>query len=299
MPRITVGVDAGGTETVAAFAKDGAAVRIHRGPAANATSVGAAEAARRMLETIVELLDATAPNAIFVGAAGAGRASTAAAIAEHLRKRFPDAVVKVADDACIALRAAVPQGDGAALIAGTGVIAYAEREGTAYRAGGYGHLFGDEGSAFAIGSAAIKSCLRVFDGRARPDELSDAAAKRLGAQSTADVLGAIYADKNPAAAVASFAPLVLELANGGQRSAQKIVQGAALELSELAKTIVARAELPAQAPLAFAGGLLRQNSLLTYLLETRLQNELPATPIVRSAVEPCFGALAAAGKLLP
>ena len=298
MPRLTIGVDAGGTATVAALAEDGVVVQTHQGPGANASSLGADEAARRIAETIVEMLDAQAPEAIFAGAAGAGRPSVATAMEDALRKRFPSSSIKVTDDACIALRAAVPDGDAAALIAGTGAIAYAEKGVSTFRAGGYGYLFGDEGSAFAIGSAAMKVCLRAFDGRVRPDELSEAIAKELGASSSSELLGLVYARADAPGTIASFAPVAMELAEAGVRSAQRIVQNAALELGELAKTVISQAKLPAEAPLVFAGGLLERNSLLTFLLETRLQSDLPATPIVRSTHEPYIAAVAAAQKLL-
>ena len=298
MPRLTIGVDAGGTATVAALAEDGVVVQTSHGPGANASTVGADEAARRIAETILRMLGAQTPEVIFAGAAGAGRPSVATAMEQALRERFPSSLIRVTDDACIALRAAVAEGDAAALIAGTGAIAYAEKGGSAFRVGGYGYLFGDEGSAFAIGSAAMKVCLRAFDGRARPDELSEAIARELGASSGSELLGFAYAPIDAAGRVASLAPVAMELAHAGVRSAQRIVQTAALELGELAKTVISQAKLPSDAPLVFAGGLLECNSLLTFLLETRLQNDLPATPIVRSTQEPYVGAVAAAQKLL-
>jgi hypothetical protein len=51
-------------------------------------------------------------------------------------------------------------------------------------------------------------------------------------------------------------------------------------------------------PLVLAGGLLRERSLLTFLLETRIANELPALAIVHDGAAPHFGALAEARSLL-
>lgn len=299
MSRVTVGVDAGGTSTVAAFARDGVLVRTASGEASNPSSRGVGPAARTIAQTIEAGLEGARPDAIFVGAAGAGRESVARDIEAALRERFSGASVRVCDDAYIALRAVVPAGDGLVLIAGTGSIAYAERAGRGYRAGGYGYLFGDDGSGFAIGSAAIKLLLRSYEGRAARDAFLETLERELGACSTLDVLQCVYGDPHPVMRVAALAPLVVAAAGSGERAASRIVQTAAHEAAELVKALAKRAELAGtEAPIVFAGGLLQSNSMLSYLLETRLRNDLPTMPIHKGAVEPHLGALAAAERLL-
>jgi len=297
MPHVAVGVDAGGTSTVAVVAQDGEVLRTRAGGGANASVAGAEAAADTIATTILAALDGALPHAIFVGAAGAGRGDVAATICAALESRFPSARIGVRDDAHIALRASVPEGDGAVLIAGTGSIAYAINGETQTRCGGYGYLVGDEGSGFAIGSAAVRSALRVLDGRGQRDALVDAVMARLDAADLSQVLANLYGGDG-VALVASLAPVVLELAGSGERSAAKIVQQAALELSDLAKTAVARAQLQqSSAPLVLAGSLFSENTLLTFLVETRLKNDLPQMNVYKSRAEPVLGALAAAQRL--
>jgi glucosamine kinase len=300
MRRVVVGVDAGGTSTLAALAQDGKCVRTHTGPAANPSSRGIVAASDVIAQTITDALTNVLPQAIFVGAAGAGREEVAQAMAQALRSRFSGVRIAVRDDAYIALRAVVPSGDGLVLIAGTGSVAYAEHAGIPYRAGGYGYLLGDEGSGFAIGSAAIRLLLRSYDERAPRDAFTGGIAARLEAKSAMDVLARVYGNPDAVTLIASLAPVVLEAANGGDRSANKIVQTAALELAETVRTLAKRSGLiETEAPIVFAGGLLQRNSLLTYLLETRLRNELPSMPIRKEPIEPYMGAIAEAEKLLP
>ncbi|HEY8314521.1 MAG TPA: BadF/BadG/BcrA/BcrD ATPase family protein [Candidatus Baltobacteraceae bacterium] len=299
MPSVTVGVDAGGTSTIAALARNGAFVRTHSGPAANASSRGVEAASQTIAATILSVLDGASPDAIAVGAAGAGRDDVARAIESSLRSRFALAKITVRDDASIALRAAVSDGDGVALIAGTGSIGYAERAGTPFRSGGFGYLLGDEGSGFSIGQAAVKTLLRAYDGRVPRDAFVVAVERALDVSDAPGALARMYGDVNPVTAIASLAPLVLDAANAGERAPTKIVQTAALELGDLVKAVVRKADLNGAAvPIAFAGGLLRRNSILTYLLETRLQNDYPHMPIRKDAVEPYAGALRAAEHLL-
>jgi N-acetylmuramic acid 6-phosphate etherase len=298
MHRSFVGVDAGGSRTVAAAARAGESPRVFSGAPANARVLGIERAVAAITDAVNGALAGDGAAAIFVGAAGAAMPETSDAIAAALRERFPNVPLAVAGDAHVALRAAIPNGDAMALIAGTGCVAYAEIGGRQYRAGGYGFALGDEGSGYAIGRAALGLLLRSYDGRAPRDEMLDALAQRTGGD-TAGALAYAYGDGVRVAAIAALAPLVLEFANGGERSANKIVQAAALELFELVRAVCRMTEIGnAEVPIAFAGGLLSRNSLLTYLIETRLSNDFPHVSIVKGGAEPHLGALAQARGLV-
>ena len=297
MPGLIVGVDAGGTSTLAALGEGERVVRTYRGSGVSAGSNGAPAAASAIAQAVHAVLEGEAPRAIFVGAAGAGRAHVSAAIEARLREQFAGARIGVRHDAYIALRACIPQGDGAVIIAGTGSSAYAERSGVPFRCGGYGYLLGDGGSGFAIGSQALKLVLSALDGRCARGAFADAVLDTLHASSTESVLHAIYDADQPATVIASLAPLVLQSAGQGERNASKIVQAAALELADLAKAIMRRAQFDGEPRLALCGSLLRENSLLTFLLETRLSNDLPHLQLIKGGPEPYVGALAAAAAL--
>ncbi len=299
MPSIAVGVDAGGSKTAVVHAVDALASRIEIREGANASTRGAEGAAAIIADAVESSLDGAMPHAIFVGAAGASRKEVRDAIEGALRSRYQSARIQVRDDAYIALRACVPQGDGIVVIAGTGSIAYAQAGEEGYRCGGYGYLLGDDGSGFAIGSAGICHVLRSYDRRVARDELVAALETHLGVTDLEGVLQSVYRSEHPVGTVAAAARVVLDLAQNGERSATKIVQGAALALGELVKAVVKRADLSgASVPIVLAGGLLQSNSLLTYLLETRLLNEHPNMPVSKLAAEPALGALAEAQRLL-
>lgn len=294
---IIVGVDAGGTTTRVAAERDGVRIGMLEAEPANLRTHGVDAAAETISRAIDELLAGEHPRALVVGAAGAGSSQTAQALRAVLEERFPGARVAVEDDATIALRALV-EGDGIVLVSGTGSIAVACVGGARYRAGGHGALLGDEGSGGWIGAAAVRQLLRHYDGRAPRDAMTDALAKELGS-SIDDVHHRIYGDEHPARRLAALAPLVLTLASDGERSATKIVQAAALELADLVKTVVRAAGCErSELPVVLAGGLLAQNSLLTYLLETRIANELPSL-VPRKNPPPAYeGALVLARGLL-
>lgn len=296
---LVVGVDAGGTGTTAIAADGDRVLATYRGEAANVRVAGVASAALTIARAVQSALEGRTAAALAVGAAGAGRPDVARALEHELRQVLPDVRLTVVDDASIALRAGVPQGDGIVLIAGTGSIAYAEIGGVALRAGGYGYLLGDEGSGYAIGAAAVRTLLRSYDERGARDAMLDALEARLDARTAQDVLSAVYDAPNAVTMIASLAPLVLEHASAGERSATKIVQASALELAELIKSIVRRADLAGRdVPLVLAGGLLRANSMLSFLLETRIANEFPLLHPIKNPPPAEIGALALARGLL-
>lgn len=301
---LTVGVDVGGTSTAVAFGRGGELAGTARSGPANPTTYGVAGAAATIAAAITDALEQSvsaeeAPSAIFVGAAGAGRPNVAAALESSLRARFPQSAIAVSDDALIALRAAIAAGPGIVLVAGTGSIALADDGNELFRCGGLGPILGDEGSGYAIGLAALKLLGRVLDGRASADELTDHVARELKIDSRAALLEVTYAPRIEPAAVAALAPPIVALAGNGNRAAAKIVQGAAADLAELIKAVARRAKLvESGVRVALAGGLLRENSLLSYLLEMRVGADLPGCGIVRAGDEPVIGALRLAQALL-
>jgi N-acetylglucosamine kinase-like BadF-type ATPase len=295
---IVVGVDAGGSSTRAAVAIDGAIVRSADGPPANASVIGVDDAADAILTAIRRALEHDRPAAIAIGAAGAGRARVANLLAELVASAFDGARVVVADDASIALRGAVADGPGVVVIAGTGSTAYAEHGEQRVRVGGLGYLAGDEGSAFAIGMAAVRAYGRVLDGRARADETTELAARALDAPDRDAYLSALYDAPLAPARIAALAPSIVAFAGKGNRVATKIVQSAAGELADLVKSATAQAQLlDASPPVALAGGLLAKNSLLTFLLETRIVGDIPGATIVRGT-KPLDGAVRIAQALI-
>jgi N-acetylglucosamine kinase-like BadF-type ATPase len=268
------------------------------GPGANATTLGIDDAADVIITTVRKALDRSHPAAIVVGAAGAGRAGVAATLEQLICSAFPDARVAIGDDAGIALRAAIPSGPGIVLIGGTGSIAYAENGERRSRIGGLGYLAGDEGSAYAMGMAAVRLYGRVLDGRAKADETTDLVARALGACDRDAFLDALYDAPFVPATIAALAPGIIAFAGKGNRVATKIVQQTASDLGDLLRDAArATGMIEASPQVALAGGLFSENSLLTYVLELRIINELPGASILRGGDGAATGALRLAEAL--
>jgi N-acetylglucosamine kinase-like BadF-type ATPase len=277
--KIAIGVDGGGSNTVALRHGDGATAR---GGPSNPSALGVDGAAQTIASVIRQLARQDAQ--IFIGAAGAGRSEIAAALEERVRALLGEGcAIHVEGDARIALRASVPEGPGVVLRVGTGSFAYAEDGERAVRVGGAGYLLGDEGSGYAIGLAALRAYVKILEGRLRDDELAACAAAATEAHDRDAVLRFAYGGPASISAIASVAPALIDLAGKGHRAATRIAQGACSALADLAKAAAATAGLLDREPsVALSGGLMRRNTLLSYLVETRIAADIPGAAIVRS-----------------
>ncbi|WP_214319980.1 N-acetylglucosamine kinase [Nonomuraea sediminis] len=152
-----------------------------------------------------------------------GLASLASGVAKVLRA----AEVRISEDMVTAHAGALPGGSGVVLAAGTGVVCLAvSRSGAFMKVDGGGYLFGDAGSAFAIGRAGLAAVQRSRDGRGPRTLL---AAPGLDP-------AALYGSPTLVDDVARFAPRVFEAAAEGDPVATGIVRAAAADLAETVTT---------------------------------------------------------------
>jgi N-acetylmuramic acid 6-phosphate etherase len=266
---LLLGIDGGGTHTTGRLAKasPGAGrlwsslARSQSGPS-NRQSVGDGRALAALEEVVATLFAqagiARQPVAVAcLGLAGADRPEDRDFIQDWSSRIGLAKRVIVANDAETLLAAGTPHGNGIALVAGTGSIAYGRAaDGRTARAGGWGHLFGDEGSAYGIALAGLRAVARAADGRDGPTCLTEEFLKKLGLQRPQQLVPAIYGRGLDRASLAALAPLVLEAAPG-DRTAAQIVEHSASELVQAVAAVARKLwRMDKPFPFAIAGGLL-------------------------------------------
>jgi N-acetylmuramic acid 6-phosphate etherase len=302
---VYLGIDGGGTHTVALLARADAGAaggwaRLGRGEAgpSNLQAVGAARALAALDEAVAKAFAAAGRErapvaAACLGLAGAGRPEDQAVIQEWAARIHLATAVEVTGDTPLLLAAGTPHGWGVALVAGTGSMAFArDRAGRTARAGGWGYLLGDEGSGYALVLAALQAVAQAADGRAEPTGLTGCFLDRLGLAQPQDLVGAVYRSGKDRPALAALAPLVLQAADAGDRVATSVVgQGAA----QLAAAVIAAARaldlerIPL--PLALAGGLLLSSpSFRQRVLDALTAQGTRADPVTL-VTEPAEGAV--------
>lgn len=267
--ELVVGIDAGASKTVAwlAQAERGSASPsvVGRGTAAggNPQAVGI-DAALGNLEAAISaaFADARITAGEVDSAVAALAGSDRPEVRERVEKWAADRAVakrfRVVHDAEPVLAAGTPHGWGVALIAGTGSFAFArDPQGNTARSGGWGYLFGDEGSAYWVALAGLQAAAKAADGRRPPSLLLDRLLEHLELDRPEQIVACVYRFAHDRRAVAALAPVVTESAVSGDPFASRILDQAANELADmLAAAAVALHLAEEPFPLALAGGLI-------------------------------------------
>jgi N-acetylglucosamine kinase-like BadF-type ATPase len=172
----------------------------------------------------------------------------------------------VTTDAAIALSGATATGEGIAAIAGTGSIAFGRNgEGRTSRTGGWGYIFGDEGSGFGIARQALRAALRMEEGWGPPTSLRQALLDATGARNANDVLHVFYTSEWPRSRVAALAPLADAAAAEGDAVAVVILNRAAMELAMLVAAVRSQLWKPGDpVDVAFIGGVFQSRTVLEH-----------------------------------
>ncbi|HEY5264381.1 MAG TPA: BadF/BadG/BcrA/BcrD ATPase family protein, partial [Steroidobacteraceae bacterium] len=163
--------------------------------------------------------------------------------------------------------------DGINIVAGTGSIAYGEFESRTARAGGWGELFSDEGSAYWVAREGLNLFSKMSDGRLDRGPLYGLMREHFRLAADLDVCAAVYGPPPmPRSEIAALAPIVIQAARAGDIHARRIVDSAAQELAAIVHAVRAQLAVPPQAPLpvSYSGGMFQPCSLLTPLLEDAL-----------------------------
>jgi N-acetylglucosamine kinase-like BadF-type ATPase len=170
----------------------------------------------------------------------------------------------VTNDAVIALAGAAETGQGIVTIAGTGSIAFGRNsEGRSARSGGWGYVFGDEGSAFDIVRQALRAALRMEEGWGAQTALRAVVLDATGSGNANEAMHRLYAADWPRDRTATLAPLVDAAAVAGDAVAIEILTNAAAQLAMLAASVRSRLWKPGDAvEVAYIGGVFRSRVVL-------------------------------------
>src|SRR5712691_4992190 len=255
-----LGIDAGGTKTVCLLAdEDGSVLAEARGGGANLQAVGELEV-EKVLHHVMEMAIGDReirPEAICLGIAGVDRPQDSDAVRGIMKRIGFKVRTLVVNDALVALTAGAGDAPGVVVIAGTGSIAYGRNAtGRAARAGGWGHILGDEGSGFWIGRRALAAVMRQSDGRGPTTRLTELILTRMGLTDPAELIHEVYDRNVRQQGIAALAPLVQQAHDAGDAVASGLLERAARELVAAAASVISRLGMRGAAfPTVLAGGI--------------------------------------------
>ena len=253
---LVAAIDGGGTKTLFLLAEaDGTVIGVGRGGPLNALFVPQDEAIRSVRQAAVGALHEASMECadmpvLYASAPGASRDIVDAGIAGLVRPTRLDA----AGDELAVLTGALVDEAGVVVLAGTGSFAVGRRglrdcdsraagdgsrHGVAARheivtRGGWGPLLGDEGSAYAIGLAALRAAALAFDNRGEHTSLCELALEHFSV-ARAWSLATMNMDREQ---VASFAVRVSEASAAGDAVAAEILAQAGRDLGRLGVSVL-------------------------------------------------------------
>jgi N-acetylglucosamine kinase-like BadF-type ATPase len=261
--RYIAGIDGGGTKTTLEIRNidNGQSIRKTFG-AFNINSTGEEQFKKLLRNVFEELVPIEDYKCICIGAAGISNPRVQEIMKETAKAYRYTGELILKGDHEIALRGALGADCGMILIAGTGSICYGiNEEGRIVRAGGWGHLIDDGGSAYALARDGFAAVVQGSDGRREKTLLTSLYYEKLGIHTPEEIVPFLYHSKTDKGTIAAFSTLVEQAAGEGDRIALQIIQQNASLLMELIRAVYHQLAIP-NVKLALLGGLMSHETTI-------------------------------------
>jgi N-acetylglucosamine kinase-like BadF-type ATPase len=203
---------------------------------------------------------------------------------------FADPVIN--SDMVIAHAGALGGRPGVLALAGTGsAILGVDADGRRVKVGGWGPLYGDEGSAYRIGQMALVAAARAEDGRGQWTELLPAITRALGLREFRETVARIYLAKMEPREIAALSQAVYETAEAGDEAARNIFLQAGDDLAEGVAAALRRLTLSdEQRVVSYQGSVPAACALARERFGEKLREIFPGISIRPPRATPVMGA---------
>jgi N-acetylglucosamine kinase-like BadF-type ATPase len=285
--KLFAGIDGGQSSTIAVIGDgDGAILGIGR--AGPADEIGAGKDSTRLRDALHGALEdavriaALPPTARFEAIVAGISGYDGQVYGQP--PALPSDRVALVHDTPIAHAGALGGRGGVVVIAGTGSVVYGRNDaGWSCTLGGWGFLFGDEGSAFAIARDALAMLMRAQDENdSSLDDAIRSACDFFGATSLRALVHAFYKGEVTRDRLAAFAPLALRFdvfRSLGHRGAERLALLACRAISDGAPPLV-----------ALIGGVFGDAGMREHV-RAGIIKTFPRAELVEAKYEPACGAL--------
>ncbi|MCY1715182.1 N-acetylglucosamine kinase [Caproiciproducens galactitolivorans] len=174
--------------------------------------------------------------------------------------------VECVNDVVVAWAGSLACEPGINLLAGTGSMGYGmDQKNHAVRSGGWGHLFGDEGSAYWLGKKLIELFTKQADGRVEKGKTYEIVCEEFGLTSDFDFISAVYNKLEfKRDEIAKLQLLLCKAAEQGDHYAIDLYRQAAYELSLIVSAIINQLEFDKDKSItvSYSGGIFKAGELI-------------------------------------
>ena len=223
-----LGVDGGQTGTRGVLvSRDGAVLATaEAGGLLDAVAPGGVE---RMREVLTTIRDGCAgpgkPDGVFLGLTATVTGTPSQKLGEAVAvELWPDSVTRVEGDSLVAWAAGTGGQPGVTAMAGTGsVVAAVNEAGDTIECGGWGYVFGDWGSGFHMGAAAVRRMVQRWDRDRGESPMGTEINKAMGVAAASEIPPLFYSASIDIANVAQLAKIVSRFAKAGDPEATAVI----------------------------------------------------------------------------
>lgn len=297
-PRWLMGIDGGGTKTLAAVldVEQGAVHLAHGGPS-NPDSAGVEAAGAALLDSAAAAAKAAGVELEQLDAAVLAIAGTdTESVDRHVHRIAPESWI-VVNDVVGAWATATGVRPGLAVISGTGSNVFGVgADGRSWRSGGWGHVLGDEGSGYWIGVRSLSAVLHDRDASGPATALSGAALAFYEVKDVQELIALVYGKPLDKSEIAAFGAQTAKLAHAGDQIAREIYAAAARELAAQVAAVLERTGLQGEFPAGLIGSAFKAGAVFVDPLEWEMRQIAPQAQVAVVDVAPVAGSLMLAAQ---
>ncbi|WP_052045308.1 N-acetylglucosamine kinase [Caloranaerobacter azorensis] len=294
-----IGIDGGGTKTLGYIGDtDGNILGVFSSGAANYFSIGI-DRVKANLEHVIQSLckkvqiDKKDLTLISLGLAGVDREQDRKIIMKIISQIGINCKIILNNDAKTALVGAHGQEKGIILISGTGSICYGiDSNGRIKRAGGWGHIIDDEGSAYDIAIKGLKSVIKAFDGRGQKTLLKEKILKYLHLYSVEELIQFIYSKETTKDHIAKIAPIVMQSSVEGDNVSKHIMNEAIQSLIDMVIVVINDLDFNGErVELALTGGVFNNSEIIKQQFIDKITAQLQNLNLHRPLFDGAVGSM--------
>lgn len=295
-----LGIDGGGTRTTASVCDESGAVICKAvGKTINFYSVGTETARKNLSEVMNDIykkIGAIAFRSAFIGCSALDNRADEDTVNTLCGGVINSENITMDSDTYVALFSGDCTASRGVVICGTGsMVTGIDENNVIHTKGGWGHLIGDEGSAYSIALNGIKEAVVLFDENKLNYPLVKAAQGFFRVDNLREIIDFIYNENTTKDIIADFAKCVSLEAQKEDTASLGIIKN---ECNKLLRTVYSLLEEMKSCEILYLyGGVFQNNALFRDHFLKALKEEYPALKAELLTLPPDEGALRLAMKI--